>query len=286
MRQNRNVSATSERLSWCRHCGRPGEMTDEHVPPKSTGNDEAVRLVEDAFDLEGVLVDVAEWREGHVVRTLDRQCNGRASDWGYVKEYRRWHDLFMGAHTAGRATRIDPFRGDQPWSIELPYDVMPARFVRQAVGMLLAVQASPDLLAGSPQLADLIGGDRDDEDQPRAGGLTIEPMHLYLSVYSGGWSYGTAPITSLTLDTTPSALVVPPAVRTREVDVYVLALAPFVFVASTAHLANLGLDINEWATWERSRRPRRSERLLNIPTVDTMQPGLRAMLYPKDYVVR
>lgn len=165
-------------------------MTDEHVPPKSTGNDEAVHLVEDYFDLDSVLAEVAEWDQGHVVRTLDRRCNGRASDWGYVKEYRRWHDLFKEAHRAGRATRIDPFRGDRPWSIDLPYDVMPARFVRQAIGMLLAVQASPDLLAGSPQLADLIAGDPDDGERPRPAGLTIEPMYLYLSVYSGRWSYG------------------------------------------------------------------------------------------------
>lgn len=261
-------------------------MTDEHVPPKSTGNDEAVRLVEDPFDLGGVLAEVAEWGEGHVVRTLDLRCNGRASDWGYVKEYRRWHDLFKEAHVAGRARRVDPFRGDRPWSIELPYDVMPARFLRQVAGMLLAVQASPDLFAGSPQLADLIGGDLDDAEKPRAGGLTIEPMHVYLSVYSGCWSYVSAPITSLTIDMTPTALVVPLEARARAVDVYVLALAPFVFVASTAQLDNLGLDVSDWAAWERSQRPRRSERLLHIPTVDMMEPGLRAMLYPDDYVVR
>ncbi|MGE0178062.1 MAG: hypothetical protein AB7G17_13720 [Phycisphaerales bacterium] len=158
-------------------------MTDEHVPPRSTGNDEPVRLIEDPFDLQGVLRQVAEWDEGHVVRTLDGRCNGRASAWGYVKEYRRWHDLFKEAHVAARATRIDPFRGAQPFSIDLPYDVMPARFVRQVVGLVLAVQESPQLFVGAPQLADLVGGDPDDEEQPRSGGLPIEPLHLYMSVY-------------------------------------------------------------------------------------------------------
>lgn len=25
-------------ISWCRHCPRPGEVTREHLPPKSAGN--------------------------------------------------------------------------------------------------------------------------------------------------------------------------------------------------------------------------------------------------------
>lgn len=261
-------------------------MTDEHVPPKSTGNDDPVQLVEDPFDQQSVLRQVAEWDEGHVVRTLDRRCNERASDWGYVKEYRRWHDLFKDAHVAGRATRFDPFRGDQPFPMQLPYDVMPARFIRQVVGMLLAVQESPELFAGSPQLADLIGGDQEDDEEPSGAGLSIEPLHLYMSVYSGSWGYGTCPLSSVTIDLRPSSLVVPPGARARSVDVYVLALAPFAFVASGEPQANVGRSITEWATWERSQRPRRSERALDVPTVDMMEPSLRAMLYPNDYVVR
>ena len=261
-------------------------MTDEHVPPKSTGNEDPVQLIEDPFDLQSVLRQVAEWDEGHVVRTLDGRCNGRASDWGYVKEYRQWHDVFKVAHVAGRATRVDPFRGAHPFSIELPYDLMPARFVRQVVGMLLAVQESPELFAGSPQLADLIGGDPDDDEQPRSAGLPIEPLHLYVSVYSGAWAYGTCPLTSLTIDLRPSPLIVPAGARAREADLYLLALAPFVFVAASEPQQNVGLSISEWTTWDRSQRPGRRERSLNVPTVDVMQPGLRAMLYSNDYVCR
>ena len=261
-------------------------MTDEHVPPRSTGNDGPVRLIEDPFDLQGVLRQVAEWDEGHVVRTLDGRCNGRASAWGYVKEYRRWHDLFKEAHVAARATRIDPFRGAQPFSIDLPHDVMPARFVRQVVGLVLAVQESPQLFVGAPQLADLVGGDPDDEEQPRSGGLPIEPLHLYMSVYSGAWCYGTCPLTGLSLDLRPSPIIFPAGARVVETDVYLLGLAPFVFVATSKPQDNVGLSVNEWATWERSRRPVRRDRSISVPTVDMMQPGLRAMLYPKDYVYR
>jgi hypothetical protein len=167
----------------------------------------------------------------------------------------------------------------------LPYDVMPARFMRQVVGMLLAVQESPELFAGSPQLADLIGGDQEDDQEPRGAGLAIEPLHLYMSVYSGSWGYGTCPLSSVTIDLRPSSLIVPPGAQARSVDVYLLALAPFVFVASSEPKENVGLSISEWATWERSQRPRRSERSLDVPTVDMMEPALRAMLYANDYVV-
>jgi len=217
---------------------------------------------------------------------LDARCNGRASEWGYVKEYRRWHDLFKDAHIVGRATRIDPFRGAQPFSVELPYDAMPGRFVRQVAGMLLAVQESPELFAGSPQLADLVGGDPDDDAQPRSAGLPIEPLYLYMSVYSGAWAYGTCPLTSLTIDLSSSSLIVPAGTRARSVDVHLLALAPFVFVAASEPQSNVGVSVNQWTTWERSQRPGRRDRSLSVPTVDLMQPGLRAMLYPNDYVCK
>src|SRR5438046_1262491 len=123
---------SSRTLSWCRHCGEAGEMTDEHVPPRSTGNADPVGLLADPLDPKSIVRQVAEWREGHVVDTLDKRCNGRASNWGYVKEYRQWHELFVEhAKRIVAKTNKDPLRGDQPFAIELPYDANPARFVRQ-----------------------------------------------------------------------------------------------------------------------------------------------------------
>jgi hypothetical protein len=70
---------------------------------------------------------------------------------------------------------------------------MPGRFVRQAVGMLLAVQESPSLFAAHPQLVDLIGCEPGSAARARTAGVPISPLRLYLSVYSGRWSYFTQP---------------------------------------------------------------------------------------------
>lgn len=260
-------------------------MTDEHIPPASTGNTAPVHRVADPFDGASVLAEVAEWRHGHVVRTLDRTCNGRASDWGYVREYRKWHDLLVEAHTAGRRTKVDPFRGS-PFHANLPYDVMPARFVRQVVGMLLAVQATEHLLAEHPQLAQLIDLDPELRSGPRREGLNIEPLHLYMSVYSGPWGYMTQPMAQVEVPLTPSALVVPPGSRSRTSSLFVLALSPFVFIAADAPGNRYGLEVSSWTRWRYDQRPRKSERDVTLPTVEDLEPGLRAMLQPADYIVR
>jgi hypothetical protein len=86
-------------------------MTGEHVPPRSTGNEAPAGLVADPFDLNSVVQQVAEWDEAHVVSTLDSVCNGRASAWGYVEEYRRWFELFVAkAEAVAAKTGSDPLR--------------------------------------------------------------------------------------------------------------------------------------------------------------------------------
>jgi hypothetical protein len=262
-------------------------MTDEHVPPKSTGNHEKVELVMDSFDLNSVLLEVAEWDEGHIVRTLDNRCNKRASDWGYVKEYRRWHEWFLAAaHAAGQENLVDPFKGEKAFSMQLQYDLMPARFVRQVIGMLLAVQESQKLIVDFPRLAELIGSEPRNDQQPRSAGTSIEPLHLYMSVYSGSWGYGTSPFLQITMDLTHSSLIVPAGARTQDLQVYLLALTPFVFVAASEPSANFGLSVQEWTTWDRSQRSARPMPTLDVPTVDMMEPWLRAMLEPNDYTFR
>lgn len=270
------MSSPSPSLSWCRHCGRPNEMTDEHVPPKSTGNTGPVRVA-DPFDGAAVLSEVAAWRDGHVVRTLCRTCNGRASDWGYVREYHKWHDLFVKAHTAGRRTKVDPFRGS-PFSATLPYDVMPARFIRQVVGMMLAVQETEDLFAEHPQLAKLIDADPALPTGTRREGVEIEPLHLYLSVYSGPWAYGTRPMAQVEVPLEPGALIVPPGSSSRTTTLWVLALSPFVFIAADSPGDRYGFEITTWARWRFDQRPSKSERGVTLPTVEDLEPGLRAML--------
>lgn len=105
-----------------------------------------------------------------------------------------------------------------------------------------------------------------------------------MSVYSGHWRYGTFPLAVASVPLGPSPLYLPAGSRVSESETYVLALTPFVFIASTTRHDNLGLDISEWTTWEYDRRPREHQRYLDVPTVDTNHPAIRALLYPADYV--
>lgn len=211
-------------------------MTREHVPPESANNDSAVGIVVHPFDTEAVVREVAEWNEGHVVRTIDANCNNRASNWGYVSAYRRWVDFATEqARRRAQEAQVDPLRGSHPFELTLPYDVQPARFVRQVVGMLLAVQATEELFAAHPVLSELIGGDPANESKRRQSGLDIHPLHLYLSVCNARWNYfDRAVLVGETLVAPASETLWRPPSSTTEIHwLWVLCLSPFTLVLST-----------------------------------------------------
>jgi hypothetical protein len=271
-------------VSWCRHCGAPRKMTREHIPPESTGNSSPITRSTDLFDQSDVLSEVADWAHGHVVRTLCQECNERASNWGYVGEYRRWVSLFHGH--ADRGQSAIPYRGGAPFAITLPYDVNPARFIRQAIGMLLAVQNSESLMAGFPSLARLVDSEPGCPSFRRRSGLSIEPARLYLSVCNANWSYLSRPMIdgTFTLGSAPKALWSPPGASYSVTELFPLALTPFLFILSAEPREDLGMDISAWTTWDIDRRPRKHERAQVIPTADSIAGGPRAMVYPKDYL--
>lgn len=262
-------------------------MTGEHVPPRSTGNETPIGLVVAPFDLNSIVRQVAEWDEGHVVTTLDRGCNQRASDWGYVGEYRRWFELLVAeAKAVAAKASVDPLRSTTPFEIELPYDVHPARFVRQALGMFLAVQKTEHLFAAHPALPELIGPDPSDPSKRRTGGLDMSPLRLFVGVYNGKWGYGTEPMVAVKTSLGPSSqlLWTPPLSGSRVDELLVLCISPFVFVLTTADASDLGHDVSHWTQWSVDERPSKHERRLSLPTADQLQGGIRAMVYPADYV--
>jgi hypothetical protein len=233
-----------------------------------------------------VVRQIAEWDEGHVVSTLDPECNGRASRWGSVKEYRRWFEFFVDrARVIVKRPNAHPLRGMTPFEIHLPYDAHPARFTRQVVGMFLAVQATEQLLAEHPVLAELIGPDPDDGSGRRVDGLGIAPLHLYVSVCNAQWGYLDRPMLAaqVSLGVRNERLwTPPPSGPTQLDDTLMLCLAPFAFVMTTRNATDLGHDISHWATGPVDRRPRSQQRRLLVPTADQLQSGLRAMVFPHD----
>jgi hypothetical protein len=178
-----------------------------------------------------------------------------------------------------RRCGVSPLRGAKLFEIVLPYDAQPARFLRQVLGMFLAVQESPRLMIKHPALSKLIGPESSDPKQRRSAGADIAPLRVYASVCDTNWSYLSQPMVGMETDliARTSAPVV---------EMLLLCLAPFVFILTTSRDSGLGLDISEYASWSVDQRPRKNERRLVLPPVDRLQAGLRAMLYPGDYVRR
>ena len=93
--------------------------------------------------------------------------------------------MLLAAHLAGRASKIDPFRGQALFEIELGYDNFQPRRPSFLDRLLLAVQESPSLFAAHPQLVDLIGCEPGSAARARTAEVPISPLRLHLSVYSG-----------------------------------------------------------------------------------------------------
>jgi hypothetical protein len=61
-------------------------MTREHVPPRTVGNDQPVGRIDEPFDQNAVVREVAEWREGHV-RTLSIPTADQLVGWARAMLY-------------------------------------------------------------------------------------------------------------------------------------------------------------------------------------------------------
>jgi hypothetical protein len=142
----------------CRLCGTTDNMTFEHIPPKSAGNRDRVKMLgidawlgrDKATGRYGSRGRILQ--QGAGVKTLCRTCNSRAGKL-YVPEMRRWVDFGFRALQNNREVvdaadaRVDPL------GIGLRIkEVRPGRFVKQMVTMLLAI-GPVGLVEGHPDLA-------------------------------------------------------------------------------------------------------------------------------------
>ncbi len=220
---------------WCRHCGAGARMTEEHLPPRSTGNKGAIRGWTDAdvdpVDASVVQEAIRTWPDGHTVPTLCDPCNAKPSSWKYVLEYGRWRDFFVEAmriHVT--ETGSDPFRAGRNHDVELPYDFNPRRFAGQIAGMFLAAQRYPVLREGNPGLVEAVGGGLSRDEGP-PGGVDVAPVDLRLGLGNADFvfSQNTAILgTTTAAGPRPSGLLVP--VPTTVTTSYQVGLfAPFVF---------------------------------------------------------
>ena len=275
---------TRRTVSWCRHCGRPDVMTAEHVPARSTGNDQPVRRNTAPLGTFPAYEVVQAWEGGHAVPTLCNACNQRGTNFGYVAEYRKWFEFFLGQLRAAVAAGQNPLSGPAALTVELPYDFQPARFVRQVIGNIMAVQHTDVLVSTYPQLMDLVAGDPDAPSRPRLTGVDPSPLRLYMSIYNGTY---VIPLSMAYLSELPNpaaghpTLWTPPAPAGKPDDAWLLGVPPFAFVLTTKGAADLGTDVTDWVRQGPQWRPPRAGRHLTLPGSDALSPPIRGLLTPE-----
>lgn len=154
-------------------------MTLEHLPPHSAGNDEPMRMRNDTGTI------VRDFLDGHAIPTLCSGCNGGASRRNLPAAYKLWRADVIEAvesatakHARGRAFNI--WRTNLTIDVDHGYALHPGRVVRQLLGMVLAVQATRDLVDRHLQLREAYFS----EDAS-----SIEPLTLHVALANTNFSY-------------------------------------------------------------------------------------------------
>jgi hypothetical protein len=260
----------------------------EHLPPRATGNNSVVAARPPAVEFtRHELLDIfTSWSEGHAVPTLCEDCNGKAGDWRYPKEYTLWHRYIesWARSLVAAEPSCDPFDPAQTWIIELPKDRLnPRRFIGHCVAMLLATQSDFDLWADHPELRALIGSDIERGQQP-PGAVDIHPIRVFLGLANQNYLVGRSSIMALSFRAPqhkrPSGLIVPPGPTTTR-DLHVFAYSPFAvtLVVGDSTPPWPSVEITYWSRMGHHDRLGRNHRELTIPTVrGTMFDGLSATI--------
>jgi hypothetical protein len=257
-------------------------MTREHIPPRAAGNDAEITTLRTSA-LAANIADVQRWPSGHTVDTLCLPCNNRPGSgaWNYVKTYVTWRKVVMkAAEQEMKQTGRDPYTRDYPLEFDAPHTLQPARFARQVLGMLLAIQESEHLWADHPTVRSAVAPGDDPRGKPPTEVPPLEGIRLGMSLYNGDIVYNAKPVTVVEVPLGSTPLELPPGSGSSAYDLYALGVSPFLFMLTTHPSESIGLEITDWP----SRRihdglPAR-ERRLSIPTYSQLPAATRTMLQP------
>lgn len=204
----------------CRVCGEERPLTFEHLPPRSAHNRGRASMRGIESWLEQDANPDAQPRKpliqqrGSGAYALCEDCNNLAGRL-YVPELRKW--VHMGTTVlfgdGGLADQFRDVRQTAYAQVRLQ-DCSPARFVKQAVTMLLAM-SPPDLGDRHPQLRTFV-------KEPDALGLPSN-LQLYLALFAGpNGRYAGGASTIRSFATTGAEIH----------HVYELAYPPFAYILS------------------------------------------------------
>lgn len=247
--------------------------TSSRKPPATTRSSTASTPLRSTPDTNSSTPKTS-WTRGHSVPTLCESCNGKGSRWKYVQEYTRWHNLVVTRmrNIAFQRPSYDPFALGETHTIKLPYDVLPRRFVGQAVAMILAAQATYHLWADNPQLVQLIGGDRElHDDAP--GPIDMFPCRIYLGLANQDFIVQRQDAIAIKFGDrnrkSPGGLHLPPRASSN---------TPFQFYVYSPFVVTLMLgnspppwrsstDVTHWTQMDHHQRPAKGDQKLELPAV-------------------
>jgi hypothetical protein len=177
----------------CRICRTTsGALSYEHVPPRSSFNDERVTV----HGMENWLAreDGEPWPGGRIEqrgagdRTLCERCNNNTGSW-YGNE------LALATRAAARLLREAPLAkfdaSTEPGYAQIrikqtPTSPHPLRFIKQVVTMILAT-SPPELPLNHPELGDFVA------DRERTG--LLDRFQFYLTLFAGPIARSTGVVT-------------------------------------------------------------------------------------------
>jgi hypothetical protein len=267
----RTFGTVTPTFDWCRHCGQREQMTEEHLPPKSTGNNSPINLY---TEQNGALIVLRSFQEGHTIPSLCNKCNNKASQRGLPQAYELWRKDVIGHlmqaaavfhHASGRPpddlwllTQPDgAFNLPMEHGTELDSDrivnLHPGRIVRHALGMILAVQGSRYLLDNHSQLAIAYHS-----DEP----TTIEPFTLHVALANAGPVYFKDVLLSASIDLTGSD-------KSSSTPCWLLCFPPFLIALTEGLQPPIeATRIDQWFTYPTSQFFNKRDRRVSYPIAD------------------
>lgn len=223
-------------------------MTDEHLPPRSTGNSSHGTLYNEQ---EGALVAIRSYRDGHAIPSLCKSCNTGASNRGLPQAYQAWRDdvvsnLELAAatyeyETGGARADLWGLQKRDGGALAIPIEhgrdaltkqmtnLHPGRIARQVLGMTLAVQETRGLL-DNPQLKAAYFSD---------GPASIEPFSLHVALANAGINYVSDGLVSLRIEVGTG--------RSTGTDFWIISFPPFLMCLVDGPVAPIeAAPIHQW----------------------------------------
>ena len=267
-------------FDWCRHCGADTEMTDEHLPPRATGNSVPGTLYNEQ---EGALVVVRSYGDGHTIPSLCKSCNTGASIRGLPQAYQAWRDDVVSNLELAAATYEDKTGGARAdlWRLRMrdggafaiPIEhgrdtfmktmtnLHPGRIARQVLGMTLAVQATRSLLDHNPQLKAAYYSDE---------AASIEPFSLHVALANAGINYFSDGVLSLQIAIETG--------RSTGIDFWMISFPPFLICLVDGPVAPIeATPIHQWLAHPVNTFFGRQDRNVAYPIANQAHPLVAKM---------